>query len=298
MAQSKKVSFLRGKRMRVTVLDTAGRPVVGDSSVVSTKGVVTMSYTSNVEDGEAVSVPNMNGETCVSEPAVQTFTGFGVEIEFCEVDFALLGIVTGQEVYLDEDGTIIGITESTDVDLSAVNFALEMWLGSTNPGEYGYVLTPFLSGGTIGDITVENGAISFTVTGLQTKNGSAWGVGPFNVEIVAGVPSPLRVAMKANDHRRIITTLLAPPAVYAGATPLLDSTDPAVTSISATPTGLSVAIAPTPVGTDPMWYDFGDGTWDYAETGSYTHVYEFAGDYTIVGFRGNSSASTTVVTTG
>lgn len=297
MAQSKKVSFLRGKRMRVTVLDTAGRPVIGDSSVVSTKGVVTVSYTSNVEDGEAVSVPNMNGETCVSEPAVQTFTGFGVEVEFCEVDFALLGIVTGQEVYVDEDGVIIGITESTDVDLAAVNFALEMWLGSTNPGEYGYVLTPFLGGGTIGDITIENGAISFTVTGLQTKNGTAWGKGPYNVELVAGVPAPLRVPMKANDHRRIITTKVAPPAVYAGATPLLDATDPAITSVTATSTGLSVELAPTPAGTDPVWYDFGDESWDYAETGTYTHVYEFAGTYTVVAHRGSTTATTTVTVT-
>jgi hypothetical protein len=294
MAQSKKVSFLRGKRMRVTVLDAAGRPVIGDSSVVSTKGVVSVSYTSNVEDGEAVSVPNMNGETCVSEPSTPAFTGFGVEIEFCEVDFALLEIVTGQEAYVDEDGQIIGITESTDVDLSAVNFALEMWLGSTNPGEYGYVLTPFLSGGVIGDVTVENGAISFTVTGLQTKNGTAWGNGPYDVETVGGVAAPLRLPMKANDHRRIITTTVAPPAVYAGATPLLDPADPAITSVTATVTGKSASLAPVPAGTDPVWYDFGDDSWDYAETGSYTHVYEFSGEYTVTAHRGSSTATTTV----
>lgn len=294
MAQSKKVSFLRGKRMRVTVLDAAGRPVIGDSSVVSTKGVVTVGYTSNVEDGEAVSVPNMNGETCVSEPATPTFTGFGVEVEFCEVDFALLEIITGQEAYVDEDGVIIGITESTNVDLSAVNFALEMWLGSTNPGEYGYILTPFLGGGVIGDISVENGAISFTVTGLQTKNGTGWGKGPYNVELVGGVASPLRLPMLANDHRRIITTKVAPPAVYSGATPLLDATDPAITDVTATVTGMSASLAPVPAGTDPVWYDFGDGSWDYAETGSYTHEYAFAGDYEVTAHRGSSTVTKTV----
>lgn len=294
MSQSKKVSFLRGKRMRVTVLDVAGRPVIGDSSVVSTKGVVTVGYTSNVEDGEAVSVPNMNGEACVSEPATPTLTGFGVEIEFCEVDFDLLGIVTGQRVYVDDDGVVIGITESTDVDLSAVHFALEMWLGSTNPGEYGYVLTPFLSGGVIGDISVENGAISFTVTGLQTKNGTAWGSGPYDVELVNGVAAPLREAMRANDHRRIITTKVAPPAIYSGATPLLDPTDPAVTDVTATVTGLSADLAPVPAGTDPVWYDFGDGEWDYAATGSYTHEYAAAGTYTVTAHRGKSTATTEV----
>lgn len=295
MGQSKSAKFLRGKRMRVTVLDTAGRPVIGDSSVVSTKGAVTIGYTTNVEDGEAVSVPNMNGETCINEPAVPTFTGFSVEIEFCDVDYALLEILTGQEAYVDEDGTIIGITESTDVDLSAVNFALEVWLGSVVPGEYGYVITPFLSGGTIGDLSVENGAISFTVTGLNTKNGNSWGKGPFNVELVGGVPSPLRVGLKANDHRRIFNTAVAPPAVYSGATPLLDATDPAITSVTATVTGMQAALAPMPAGTDPVWYDFGDGSWDYAETGSYSHTYTDPGTYTVVANRGKTSVTKSVV---
>jgi hypothetical protein len=295
MGQSKSAKFLRGKRMRVTVLDIAGRPVIGDSSVVSTKGAVTVSYTTNVEDGEAVNVPNMNGEPCVVEGATQTFTGFSVEIEFCDVDYALLEILTGQEAYVDENGVVIGITESTDVDLSAVNFALEMWLGTTVPGEWGYVLTPFLSGGTIGDISVENGAISLTVTGLSTKNGNAWGKGPYNVEKVAGVASPLRIGLKANDHRRIFNTEVAPPPVYAGATPLLDSTDPAITSVTATVTGMSAALAPVPTGTDPVWYDFGDGSWDYAETGSYTHEYEEAGTYTVTAHRGKTSTTKSVV---
>ena len=73
MAQSKAAKYLRGKRMRVTVLDTAGRPVVGDSSVVSTKGAVTVAYTTITEEGEAITTTNMGGETCVSESATPVF---------------------------------------------------------------------------------------------------------------------------------------------------------------------------------------------------------------------------------
>jgi hypothetical protein len=302
MALSKKGSFLRGRRMRATLLDASGRPVYGDSSVVTTKGFVTVGYTTNTEDGEAINVTNAAGETCVAEPATPTFNGFSVEIEFCDVDFALFEMMTGQPVVLDENGKIIGITESTDVDLSSVNFALELWLGaqtSDRPsanaqGQWGYVLTPFLGGGVIGDISVENGAISFTLTGMNTKNGSGWGKGPYKVELVGGVPSPLRVGLKANDHRRIQYTEVAPPEVYPGATPLLDPTDADVTAITATATGLQVALAPTPAGTDPMWYDLGDGSWDYAETGSYTHTYDVPGEYTVIGYRGDSKATKTV----
>lgn len=297
MSQSKKVSFLRGKRVRATAVSPSGVPFYGESSVVTTKGVVTLTYTTNTEDGTAISLPNFGGENCINETATSNFTGFSVEAEFCDVDFALLELLTGQKAYVDDNGLVIGITESTDVDLAAVNFALEVWLGSTNPGEYGYVLTPFLSGGHIGDVTVANDAITFTVSGMSTKNGNGWGKGPYKVEKVAGVDSVLRTAMLANDHRRTITTAVAPPEVFSGSTPLLDPTDPAVTALTATATGKSVVIAPTPAGTDPMWYDFGDGTWDYAETGSYTHVYATADTFTITGRRGSSSVTKSVTTT-
>lgn len=294
--QSNRVSFLRSKRIRATLLNAAAIPLVGDSSVVTTKGFVTLTMTSNTEEGEAINVVNASGETCISEAATPTWTGVGVEAEFCEVDFSLFEMLTGQEVVLDANGVAIGITESSDVDLSAVKFALEMWMGASttatpaagSEGFYGYVLLPHLGGGVIGDVTLQNGAITFTISGMQTKNGGNWGAGPHKVQLVAGVPAVLSTAMKTNDHRRIMIVEVAPPTVYAGATPLLDSTDPAITAITHTPTGLSVVFGPTPAGTDPMWYDFGDGTWDYTANGSYTHVYAAAGTYTVIGHRGSS----------
>ena len=52
-----------------------------------------------------------------------------------------------------------------------------------------------------------------------------------------------------------------------------------------------------PTGTDPITYDFGDGQWDYAATGGYTHVYDAAGTYTITGTRGISTFSKAVTVT-
>lgn len=300
--KTKRVSYLRGRRLRATIVDANGRPIYGDNGAVVSKGFVNISYTTSVDEGESITVPNAGGETCIFEPAVPSFNGFGVEAEFCEVDFALFEILTGQDVVLDASGKAVGITESTDVNLTAVNFALEVWLGATtadaaaagSQGQYGYVLTPFLGGGVIGDVTVENAAITFTITGMATKNGSGWGAGPYPVELVAGSPAVLRVPMKANDHRRIQTVEVAPPTVYAGAIPVLDPSKPALTNLTTTPTGLSVAIAPVPTGTDPIFYDFGDGTFDYAATGSYTKVYTTAGTYIITARRGSSVVTKSV----
>lgn len=301
--KSRAPSFLRGKRMRATLLDGVGRPIYGDASVVTTKGFVSVGSTTNIEEGEAITQPNANGETCINEAATPTFNGFAVEAEFCEVDFALFSMLTGQDVVLDSTGTrIVGIDESTKVNLSNVQFALELWLGASgldNPsagaqGSFGYLLYPFLGGGVISDITVENAAITFTVTGMQTKNGAAWGSGPYNVELVDGTPSPLFQPLTAATHRRIMQVEVAPPEPQSGSVPLLDPSAEALTGVTATPTGLSVALEPLPAGTDPVWYDFGDGTWDYAETGSYTHVYDAAGTYTITARRGTSEVTTEV----
>lgn len=301
MTQSKEVSFLRGKRIRVTELDGAGRPLIGDSSVVTSAGFVTLAMTTNTAAGQAISQTNANGESCILETAVTTFQGIGVEIVFCGVDFALFHMLTGQDIVLDENGKAVGLEELTGLHLGDINVALEMWLGANtsdapstgSQGTFGYVLLPRLGGGTVSNVTVDNNAINLTVTGMSTKDNNAWGKGPYNVDLVAGVPAPLYKAVKTKAHRRIITVEVAPPDVYAGATPLLDPTDPAVTSVSATVTGDSVVFAPTPSGTDPMWYDFGDGSWDYAETGSYTHVYAGPGVYTVTAHRGSSTVTTT-----
>jgi hypothetical protein len=282
--------------MRATVLDAAGNVVYGQNSAIVTKGFITVAYTTVTQDGEAITVTNAAGEACVAESAVPTISGFTVEATFCEVDYRLFEMLTGNHVLLDDNGAAIGFTETTSVDLATVNFALELWLGSKNPGEYGYVLTPFLRGGIVGDVTIENAAITFTVTGLTTRGGSAWGKGPYAVQSVAGVNAVLKDAVAATEHRRWLTTTVAPPTAYEGSIATLNPTGAALTSITATATGMSVAIAPVPSGTDPVFYDFGDGTYDYAATGSFTKVYTAPGTYKITGTRGTSTKTVNVTT--
>lgn len=297
--------MLRGKRARVTSLDTAGRVQYGDNNAVVTKGFSNFSLTTNTEEGEAINLTNANGEACINESAVPSFVGVAIEAEFCNADYAFFNKVTGQKVVFNDDGEAVGITESTDVDLSTVRFALEIWVGAQSgvaardgaEGEWGYVLLPNVGGGVLGDYTIENDGITFTLTGMTTKNAGAWGAGPYNVELVEGVAAPLFEPLLPNDHRRLMTVEIAPPEPYAGSIPVLDPTDPALTGLTTTPTGLSVLIAPTPAGTDPVWYTFGDGQWDYAETGTYTHVYDAPGTYTITGKRGTSTFSTNVTVT-
>jgi hypothetical protein len=303
MAKQKQVALYKSKTMRVTEVDFSGRPVYGPDSVIVTNGQITTAFTANIEEGEALSGTNGNGDICWTEPSDPSFTGYGIEATFCNVDFALFEKLTGHPVILNDDGTIVGIEEGSTVKLSDVTFALELWTGAKSSdvartgaqGEWGYILTPFVRGGTITDITVENAAITFGVTGMVTKNGTNWGAGPYNVELVGGVAAPLFTPVAKTAYRRTMSVEIAPPTSFEGSIPLLDSTDPALTGVTATVTGNEASFAPTPVGTDPVWYEFGNGEWDYAETGSFVYEYPAPGTYTATARRGSSTVTTQVV---
>src|SRR5687768_3194952 len=197
---TKCLSLVKGRRIRVTSLDACGRPIYGDDSQVVSKGFISVAFTANTTESDEINVTNAAGEVCVYEAAVTSLVGYGIEIAFCEVDPELFALVTGQPVVLAADGTtVIGFDVDTKIGLENSNFALELWAGSPTgdacategaQGSFGYLLLPFLTGGILGDFTVENGSVTFTLTGANTKEGNAWGTGPYNV-MLNDAPTPV-----------------------------------------------------------------------------------------------------------
>lgn len=304
---TKCISLVRGRVARFTLLDACGRPVYGEASQVTTAGFVSVTYTANTDEGEEINVPNAAGETCVREPAVPKFLGYTVEVAFCQVDPDLFALATGQRTVTDANGDVVGFTMDTSVSAADHFFALEVWAGAPTTGacdvgaqgNYGYVLLPFLQAGIVGDFTIENDAVTFTLTAAATKDGNGWGVGPYNVVMsAANAPQPLWEPLSPTEHMLTVITGVAPPEAECGARPLLEADAAAITGVTATPTELSVSFTPTPVGTDPWWVDFGDGTWDFNGAGTeIVHEYEAAGTYTYVAYRGTSSYTGTVTVT-
>lgn len=301
---------LRGRRIRLTRLDGCGRPVYGPDSVVVSKGFVSVALTANIDEGEAITVTNASGENCINEPAIPRLNGYGVGITFCGVEPDAMSIAAGQEPYLDYAGDSAGFTVDTGISLSDTAFALEMWLGSpsgdacagdTGDGSYGYVLLPFVQGGILGDFTVENAALNLAISNAATKTGGSWGVGPYDVMYDDADPAPLPRALTSTEPFLLVQTTLAPPEDFCGARPLLDPTDVALTSITATATaGRNLSVAATPANSEPWYVDFGDGTWEYAAAGgAITHQYATGdvGVKTVTAYRGTSvkTATPTIV---
>lgn len=300
-------SYVRGRVLRVTRLDACGRPVFGPDSVVTSSGFVSVAYTANIDDGEEINVPNANGDRCIYEPAKPSFLGYTVEVTFCNVDPDLFAMMTGQRVITDAFGDVVGFTMDTAVSSDASAFALEVWAGSPATtgcavgaeGNFGYVLLPFLQGGVVGDFTIENAEVTFTVSNASTKDGNAWGVGPYDVVMgVGNVPSPLADPLTPTEHLLFIQTGVTPPEPECGARPLLDPTADPITDVTAVPTGASVEFTPVPASSDPWWIDFGDGTWDYQADGTaITHVYDASGTYEYTAYRNASTVTDSITVT-
>lgn len=219
------VTLIRGKALRATRLNGCGEPVLGPDSKVESKGFVSVALTANSNAGTAIQIDNANGERMVDETPVPRFTNYTLEMNFTGVDPALLSLLSGMPVVMNAAGDeIIGFGVDDDIDVEATAFALELWTGvggaaCDEDGDplYGYMLLPFVKGGMIGNVTVENGNITFPLTGALTKKGNAWGSGPYNVQDdETGQAAPLADPIPTSRHFHHITTSVAPPTNLDG----------------------------------------------------------------------------------
>lgn len=292
--KSSVLSVVRGRVARVTRLDACGRPVIGEYSQAVSDGVVSVSFTPNTTESDEINVTNMSGKRCVYEPSITDLSGYSIELVFCGVEFEVFEIITGQTIVLAADGSVVGIEMDTKISLEDRGFGFELWSGAgvtdacLNPnadGEFGYTLLPRLQGGILGEFTVENGAANFTITGAATRDGNQWGAGPYAVDRNAsGLPSKLFQPLSSTAALRLQLVTVAPPEPFVGARPLLDPLADALTDITATrgATANEADFSTTRASTGPVWWDFGDGEWDYvAAPGEASHEYAAAGSYEV-----------------
>lgn len=216
-----------GRRIRVTRLDDCGNvPSAGTpDAFVATDGFVSITLTSEIEEGNEILRRKADGTFCVNELGDPFFKRFTVEMSFCDVNPDLLAIMTNAEAYEDYDLEAAGIV--VPEGSISKRFALELWTGLSNEAcsgtetAGGYLLLPFVAAGVLGDLEI-NGedAIDFSMTGAFTKGGNNWGVGPYDVLLDGVTPSPLPSALDPLDHLLLVRTGVAPPASACAAQPM------------------------------------------------------------------------------
>lgn len=204
--------LVRGKVVRFTLLDECGTPEATDSQYV-TEGVVMITQTKNMDEGDEIKTRIMNGTIGTYEPGRRTLLNYTVEVQVITADTGALAMVTGDPVILD--GTaIIGWVEKALQPL-VQNVACELWTDTSGGAcvaggkPVGYVLYPLLSQGYVTMDNVEDKEITFTIHALSYGNPD-WGVGPYDV--VGSPAGPLPTALTADDHKVFLITTVAPPA--------------------------------------------------------------------------------------
>jgi len=291
-------STVRGRMARFTRLDELGRPVYGPGNQAVTKGLISVTYTPNVTEGEATSVTNFAGEQCISAPApCATIDNWTVGVEFCAVDpCVVLMIYPSWIPYYDDFGSIKGFTIVGGLSCD-VGFALEIWgqIGSAGssvqcgPGAVAgstYWLAPRLVGAAPGDITISNESTSFTFNGTTTAP-VGWRRGPYLVDIVNGVPSVLREPVDSAGQLVEFITQVRPPEPTNGCVELPRPVpEPASVIIDRVPsdaTGMCVRLIIDNHGFGPVTVNWGDGSDSVVspDCSTITHCYDTEGTYTI-----------------
>lgn len=242
MANPKSFPLVRGRKMRVTAVDGCCGPMYGPDNQIVTEGFVSVALTANITTPDAITVTNANGKNCVNDAPSPEFNGYTAVITFCDVNPCLFSMVTGQPVVLDANGEVAGFRMNSGVSSGDKGFALEVWMGvpgvacAGESGAFGYLLLPCLSGGVIGDFTIENAAVTFSVTGAVTKAGTSWGTGPYRVvEGADGSDDVLPDPLDPDDHLYVIFTTVAPPEDTDGCVALETPAPPVTGATAGTP---------------------------------------------------------------
>lgn len=213
-------NIVRGRVMRVTALDECcsifAEVDAPGCEVAVTDGIISAAMTAEIEDGESIRDRNWAGRLCVVDRSPDEFLYWNLEITFCQVDPSVVGLLTGLPLEMDDDtGQVVGF-RSVEGAL-VTNAAIEMWSGISPvdcaAGEVtlGYSVFPCVTGGRLGDLTIENGRADFIISGAYTKSGAGWGSGPYDVVMDSYAPAPLPVPFTAGQHHLLRTTSVPAP---------------------------------------------------------------------------------------
>ncbi|RFU83602.1 hypothetical protein DY218_27225 [Streptomyces triticagri] len=301
---SKCATFAGAAMLRFTRLDNCCRPSYGECGSVVTDGVISMTISSEVEDGDTNTVTKINGKACATSKTDDVFQYATVEIEFCVLDPDVVTMMNANwpKVY-DAFGNVVGFDVTSE--LGGANFALEVWPQyaqsddtdacsgeEAGEGGQGYLLFPCLSGGAPDDIEI-NGEdnTSFTFSGNTKASTGGWASGPYQVQLDEnGVPGGLVTPVPAGAHYRVMTAIdVAPPEPpeECGCEELIRPTPPPaelqVTGVAGENPRQSVRIRPNNHGFGAVIINWGDNTPETnANDGIWTtHKYAADGDYTI-----------------
>lgn len=215
MANCPKIA--EGDVVRITRVDSCGNPDAGADNGFVDDCWASVLMAPNVQQGTDVDFTSFNGRSCGYKRGCPTFRGFDITGQFFSASPEMVEILTGNPVYLDYNGDPIGWDDESVA--CTAGFALEVWqnvVGEDCPTEgdglWFYWLLPWLTNGMLGDVTVNQEGVNFTIT-ANTRANSNWSLGPYDVQAqdAGNTAGPLLEPIGSGAHRRGFLTTITPP---------------------------------------------------------------------------------------
>lgn len=214
-------SVLKSCLARFTRLDQCGAIVVGEKSMLTTKGYISVAATAQIEDGEEFTVKNACGELCINEKDADQFKRYDLELQLCQVDPELLELISGARLLVDGEGVTKGFAHGENA--LTENFSLELWTKITPKDcaglneEFYWFAFPWVTNGVMTDVTFENGPLTLTVTASTHGAGADWGRG-LGPDCILPEGSEAEIT----DHLLAYLTTVQPPTPVCGLQPVTE----------------------------------------------------------------------------
>lgn len=216
---------IQGLALRVTRLDSCCAIANGPCAFVVSESFVTLNLTAEIEEPDEFIVKLANGKLCINETGCATLKRYNVELNVCNADPDLFEIISGVNTVQDFEGDVVGFQIDSDLG-ECSKFALEFWtkvVGDecvdpiTGAQQYLYWLLPCVSNGRIGDITIENGPLTWTLN-AEAIPSAEWGSGPFPVvaQDALNTPGPLIDPIGPDTALHVQFTTIPPPVEFCG----------------------------------------------------------------------------------
>lgn len=198
--------MVRGAALRVTALDTAGRPSNPIRGIAS-RSVVSIEVNEVSDESADETLRDDHDQPRIRIESVADTLGYTVDVKFAFTNIELLQMMTGQPLVFDPFGELIGFDGATKIPATA--FALEVWSRLVDrDDQWGYTLFPFLKGGRLGGFTFDSGRVAFELTGARTMRMPQWAVGPYDF---TGRFERLLTPVSGNSSWRNMLTSVPPP---------------------------------------------------------------------------------------
>lgn len=216
------VSPIKAQVARVTKLDVCGNPVTGAGNQVVFDGFTMIEPSPEYEEGEEYLTKKANGQPCVNEKDANFLKRVGLTVTFCNIDPDLITMMTGERL-LTTGGPATGTGVAFGEGLLLARFSLEAWqplagtvCSATGQQLFMYWVFPNVGNSMIGDFSIEQAPLEFSVEADTKAAGSGWGQGP-GPSTFASNPKYVPSAIATDEHFAFNVSAVPPPTAACGA---------------------------------------------------------------------------------